>query len=113
MYNHLSFPEYVIEILKQSVQDFQPNYMFRFSRYDNFRSTFPDFDSFLNFYGKMLKCAQLRAEGDIKMKIEPKVPTLREGFVAYHFYDQIHINPIMRVEVKIEGNQITLEVPPF
>ena len=113
MYSHLTFPEYVIEVLTQSVNDFQPNYMFRFSRYDKFHTTFPDFDSFLTFYGQMLECGKKRAEGEITLKIEPEVSTIQEGFVAYHFYDQTHRSPIMRVEVKIDGDNITLEVPPF
>ena len=61
----------------------------------------------------MIECGAKRAEGEITMKIEPEVPTIREGFVAYHFYDRIHRSPIMRVEVKIEGDEISLEVPPF
>ncbi len=60
MYHHLTFPEYVTTILTNSVRDFKPGYMERFKHYNGFDTEFPDFESFMRFYSRMLLQAKER-----------------------------------------------------
>ena len=113
MYDHLTFPEYVITILTKSVQDFESGYMERFRRYPAFKTTFPDFDSFISFYSSMLEQAKERSVGSITLKIEPKCKTLNRGFTAYNFYDESHVYPILNMEIQQIGKAITIGMSPI
>ena len=113
MYHHLTFPEYVLTILKNSVKDFKPGYMERFNMYEGFFTTFPDFESFMRFYSRMLLQAKERAIGDVTLKIEPNYHFPEYGLIEYNFYDERHVHPIFTVQVQEVGNTICLHVPPY
>ena len=105
--------EFVIGTIQRSVEWFAPETLMRLSVYENVKTTFPSFESFVTFSKKLYEQAQEKANGQISMKIEPEYPTMEERFTAYNFYDQKGDKPILTIEVLHENETITLSLPPF
>lgn len=113
MYNNLSFTEYVTTILSNSIKNFEPGYMERFKSFQEFKTEFSDFESFMKYYSRMLLQAKDRAIGNIRLETEPYNYLPYKGLISYNLYDERHIYPIFKVQVQKINDTITLYVPPF
>lgn len=104
---------FVTGTIRRSVEWNAPETLMRLSTYDNVKTTFPDFESFVSFYSTLLDCAKSRSSGELTLRIEPDFPTLEEGFTAYNFYDDVYSMPLLTVEIMEEEGAITLALSPF
>ena len=105
--------EHVLKIFYQAVMDFKPNYIRRFSAYENFQTTFPFKEDFFEFFSLMLNHAKGRHVGNLALRIDPDYPTYNEGFTAYNYYDQEHRHPVFGYEVRVENKTMIFGMGPF
>jgi hypothetical protein len=106
-------PEHILRIFNDSVIHFKPNYIRRFSPYDSFKTTFPTKEDFFDFFSDMLLLAKKDCIGILRLKIETNYPTFNEGFTAYNYYDELHLHPVFKYEVRIEDNITIIGIGPF
>ena len=74
---------------------------------------FPNKIRFYRFLKYLLKTAKEESEGALQLRVEHEPWEEDEALLVYNFYDELHKNPRLSLQVKEMGNRIFIDQKPF
>lgn len=74
---------------------------------------FPNKIRFYRFLKYLLEAAKEESEGAIQLRVEHEPWEDDEALLAYNFYDEVHKNPRINLQVKEMEGRIFIDLKPF